>query len=113
MTSTMTLRNDVARTGTNPNFPIQTGPWRKYVSLDLGAPVRAGALVVENWLFNSGTLKGQTQSLVLVATTGNEIYCYGENGLLSGGSAPLWKTSLGKAPMTRGGSNIAPPIGIC
>ena len=113
MTSTMTLRNDVARTGTNPNFPIQTGPWRKYVSLDLGAPIRAGVLVVENWLFNSGALAGQTHTLVLIATTTNEIYCYGESDLLYGSTAPLWHISLGKTAMMRGGSNIAPPIGIC
>src|ERR1700680_320092 len=106
MTSTTTLRNDVARTGTNPNFPIQTGPWRKYVSLDLGAPIRAGVLVVENWLFNSGALAGQTHTLVLIATTTNEIYCYGESDLLYGSTAPLWHISLGKTAMMRGGSNI-------
>jgi hypothetical protein len=64
MSSTTTLRSDTARTGTNPNFPINTNPWRKYVSVDLGTtviggqtfnrPVRAGVLVVENWLFNAG-----------------------------------------------------------
>jgi hypothetical protein len=123
MSSTTTLRNDVARTGTNPNFPIQSGSWRKYVSLDLGTttiggttfgrPVRAGVLVVENWLFNSGPLVGQTQTLVLVSTTTNEIYCYSESNLIVGGTAPLWHTSLGVTPMTRTGSNIAPPLGIC
>lgn len=115
MGSTTTLRSDTARTGTNPDFSINTNPWRKYVSLDLGAPVRAGVLVVENWLFNTGPHRGETHTLVLVATTTNEIYCYGEGSLLQNGAAaaPLWHTSLGVAPIMRGGSNIAPPLGVC
>ena len=56
MSSTTTLRSDTARTGTNHNFPINTNPWRKYLSVDLGTTsiggqtvtraVRAGILVV-------------------------------------------------------------------
>ena len=123
MSSTTTLRNDVARTGTNPDFPIQPVPWHKYVSIDLGTtsvggvtvgrPVRAGVLVVEKWRFQSGPLAGQTHTLVLVAATTNEIFCYSESNLLGGGTAPLWQMSLGVTPMMRLGSNIAPPIGIC
>lgn len=125
MSSTTTLRNDTARTGTNPNFPINTNPWRKYLSMDLGTTViggqninravRAGVLVVENWLFNAGPHKGETHTLVLVATTTNEIFCYGEGSLLANGSAapPLWQMSLGVTPIMRAGSNIAPPLGIC
>jgi hypothetical protein len=125
MSSTTTLRNDTARTGTNPNFPINTNPWRKYVSVDLGTTiiagqkvnraVRAGVLVVENWLFNAGPHKGETHTLLLVATTTNEIYCYGEGSLLTQGAAakPLWQTPLGVIPIMRGGSNIAPPVGVC
>jgi len=125
MSSTTTLRNDTGRTGTNPAFPINTNPWRKYVSIDLGTTVvagqevnravRAGVLVVENWLFNAGPHKGETHTLVLVATTTNELYCYDEGSLLSTGSAVvhLWQTSLGVPPIMRGGSNIAPPLGVC
>lgn len=103
MNSTTTLRNDTARTGTNPNFPINANPWRKYVSVDLTniaghqvRPVRAGVLVVENWLVNSGLHQGETHTLVLVATTTNEIFCFGEGSLLANGSTatPLWHTSL-------------------
>ena len=94
MSSTTTLRNDIARTGTNPNFPINTNPWRKYVSVDLGTVtirgtttvnrvVRAGVLIVKNWLFNTGLLAGQKHNLVLVATTTNEIYCFSEGALLT------------------------------
>lgn len=125
MSSTTTLRNDTARTGTNPNFSINTNPWRKYLSVDLGTTVsggqtvtravRAGILVVENWLFGSGPHQGETHTLVLVATTTNEIYCYGEGSLLANGNAatPLWQTALGVTPIMRGGSNIAPPLGVC
>jgi hypothetical protein len=125
MSSTTTLRNDSARTGANPNFPINTNPWRKYLSVDLGTTgiagqnvnrsVRAGVLVVENWLFNAGPHHGETHTLVLVATTTNEIYCYGEGSLLANGTAavPLWQTALGVQPIMRGGSNIAPPLGVC
>ena len=84
MGSTTTLRCDTARTGTNPDFTINANPWRKYVSVDLGQAtvggnsydrtVRAGVLVVENWLFNAGPHLGETRTLVLVATTTNEIY---------------------------------------
>jgi hypothetical protein len=114
MSSTTTLRNDVARTGTNPYFPLKAGPWHKYSSIDLGAPVRAGVLVVQHWRFDHGPHHGETHTLVLVSTTTNEIYCYSEKSLLAGGSPPpLWHTSLGVPPVTRGGSNIAPPIGVC
>ncbi len=125
MSSTTTLRNDAARTGTNPNFPINANPWRKYLSIDLGTAViggqtvnravRAGVLVVENWLFNAGPHNGETHTLVLVATTTNEIYCYGEGSLLASGNAatPLWKMALGVTPIMRAGSNIAPPLGVC
>jgi hypothetical protein len=125
MSSTTTLRCDTARTGTNPNFSINTNPWRKYVSVDLGTtviggttvnrPVRAGVLVVENWLFNAGPHLGETHTLVLVATTTNEVYCFGEGSLLESGAAaaPLWYTSLAVTPMMREGSNIAPPLGVC
>src|SRR5271165_2782040 len=125
MTSTTTLRSDTARTGTNPYFPINTNPWRKYVSIDLGTTtiggqtwsriVRAGALVVENFLFNAGPHSGETHTLVLVATTTNELYCFGEGALLTQGNAaaPLWQTSLGVTPNLRLGSNIPPPVGVC
>jgi hypothetical protein len=124
MNSTTTLRNDAARTGTNPNFTINSNPWRKYLSLDLSQvagvpsqhrPVRAGVLVAQNFLFNAGPHKGETHTLVLVATTTNEIFCFGEGDLLSTGSAatPLWFRSLGLSPNTRSGSNMATPIGIC
>ena len=115
MSSTTTLRHDTARSGTTPNFPIHGNPWRKYVSLNLGAPVRAGVLVVENWLFNAGPHNQKTYTLVLVATTNNEVFCYSEGALLAHGTGatPLWHTPLGVPPSTRGGSNIAPPLGVC
>lgn len=125
MSSTTTLRNDAARTGTNPGFSINGAPWRKYVSVDLGTTTvggttvsrsaRAGVLVVENWVFNAGVHSGAKHTLVLVATTTNEVYCYGEGSLLADPSspAPLWSRSLAVTPSMRGGSNIAPPIGIC
>jgi hypothetical protein len=125
MSSTTTLRSDTARTGTNPDFQINANPWRKYVSIDLGTTVitgttvarvvRAGVLVVENWLFNAGPHNGETHTLVLVATTTNELYCYAEGSLLQNGNAatPLWSTPLGVTPMMRTGSNITPPLGVC
>jgi hypothetical protein len=124
MSSTTTLRNDPARTGTNPDFPISTNPWRK-ISIELGTTkvkgttfnraVRAGALVVENWLFHTGPHAGQKRTLVLVATTTNEVFCFAEGDLLAHGSSAtaLWQTSLGVTPMTRATSNIAPPLGVC
>lgn len=115
MTSTTTLRHDTARTGTTPDFPFNGGPWRKYVSKDLGASVRAGVLVVENWEFSGGPHDGKTYTLILAATTTNEVYCFSEGQLLAHGSAAsaLWHTSLGVAPMQRQGSNITPPLGVC
>jgi hypothetical protein len=67
MSSTTTLRNDTARTGTTPDFPINGNAWGKYVSVDLAAPVRAGVLVVDNWQFNSGPHSGKTFTLLLAA----------------------------------------------
>jgi len=124
MSSTATLRDDTARTGTNPDFAISTNPWRK-ISIDLGTTtingttfnraVRAGVLVLENWLFDAGPHAGQKRTLLLVATTTNEIFCFAEGDLLvhGSGATPLWHTSLGITPMTRATSNIAPPIGVC
>jgi hypothetical protein len=130
MGSTTTLRCDTARTGTNPDFTINANPWRKYVSIDLGQTtvggnsydrtVRAGVLVVENWLFNAGPHQGETRTLVLVATTTNEVFCYSEGDLLENGAAatPLWQTPLGVVPIVSqdtGGqfSNIRPLLGVC
>jgi hypothetical protein len=115
MTSTTTLRWDTARTGTTPEFPFNGGPWRKYISMNLGASMRAGVLVVENWEFNQGPHNGKTYTLVLAATTTNEVYCFSEGQLLAHGSGatPLWQTSFGVTPMQRMGSNIAPPLGVC
>ena len=125
MNSTTTLRSDAARTGTNPNFPINSNPWRKYVSVDLTnsatqsqpRPVRAGVLVVQNWFFNTGSHQNETHTLVLVSTTTNELFCFSEGDLLQNGSAakPLWFTSLaanGFPPRSRSGSNMVAPIGI-
>jgi len=126
MNSTTTLRSDVARTGANPNFPITSDPWRKYVSIDLtnsaipyqARPVRAGVLVLHDWNFNTGFHQNETHTLLLVATTTNELFCYSEADLLQNGSSgkPLWYTSLASSafpPRTRPGSNMATPIGIC
>jgi hypothetical protein len=81
-------------------------------------PVRAGVLVVQNWYFNTGSHQNETHTLVLVATTTNELFCFSEGDLLQNGSAgkPLWFTSLASSnlpPRTRPGSNLATPIGIC
>jgi hypothetical protein len=130
MGSTTTLRCDTARTGTNPDFTINGNPWRKYVTVDLGQTtvggnsydrtVRAGVLVVENWLFNAGPHQGETRTLVLVATTTNEVFCYSEGALLENGAAatPLWQTSLGFVPIVSLNtdaqfSNIRPLLGVC
>ena len=127
MGSTTTLRSDTARTGTNPDFPINTNPWRKYISIDLGQAtiggqnydriVRAGVLVVENWLFNTGPHNGETHTLVLVATTTNELFCFGEGALLQNASAatPLWSTPLSVTPIVDNNevSNIWPLLGVC
>ena len=81
MNSTTTLRSDSARTGTNPNFPISTNPWRK-ISIDLGTTqvngttfpraVRAGVLVVENWLLHTGPHAGQKRTLPRSGESGAE-----------------------------------------
>ena len=117
MTSTTTLRNDTARTGTTPDFPINGNPWRKYVSMNLGSSIRAGVLVIENWKFTSGPLTGRTSTLVLATTTDNNVYCFSEGELLSQGSAasPLWHTPLGVTPRMDPYpfSNIEPPLGVC
>ena len=73
---------------------------------------------MQDWLFNAGPHKNETQTLALVATTTtNELFCFGEGDLLQNGSAakPPWYTRLaaqGFAPRTRSGSNMAVPIGI-
>ena len=123
--STTTLRSDTRRTGTNPNFPVNTNPWSKYVSYNLGTTVvgkttvdravRAGVLVIENFLFDEGPHSGAMHTLVLVAPTTNEVYCFSEADLIKHGKAAshLWHTPLGLPPIMRKTSNIAPPIGIC
>jgi hypothetical protein len=117
MTSTTTLRNDPARTGTTPDFRINGNPWRKYVSMDLGCSIRAGVLVIENWQFSTGQHAGRTSTLVLATTTDNNVYCLSEADLLTQGSTaiPLWHTPLGVHPRMEAYpfSNIEPPLGVC
>lgn len=123
MTSAITLRYDAARTGTALNFPFDGNPWRKYASINLSASMRAGVLVVENWVFETGPHVGKTYTLVLASASDNTVSCFSEGQLLAHGSAatPLWTRSLGVNPRMDGWgtpgagghySNIPEPIGV-
>lgn len=72
---------------------------------------------MQDWLFSTGPHQNETHTLVLVATTTNELFCFSEGDLLQNGSGakPLWYTSIasnGFPPGTRTGSNMSLPIGI-
>jgi hypothetical protein len=111
---TLTFHSNSQRSGVNHDFPFTMGgTWRKFISVNLATPVRGGVLLIKDWVFSHGPWAGQTHNLVLVAATDNKVHAYAEDQLLSGSIAALWSVSLGVTPITRGGSNIAPPLGVC
>jgi hypothetical protein len=111
MDECLSFHYDVRRLGAGPG--AQRGAaWQKAATIPLGSAVRAAPLVVQDWVFETGPRAGEMHSLVIVATSDNHVLAYAESHLLSGYLHPLWSTCLG-TPVTRGGSNIPPPIGIC
>jgi hypothetical protein len=111
MTDCLTFHYDVERTGAGDGaagFAV----WHRYLQVSLGSAVRGAALTLTGWNFQTGPHAGETHDVVIVATSANQVLAYAESQLRLGSSTPLWSTSLG-TPVTRAGSNIPPPIGIC
>jgi hypothetical protein len=90
----LTYHYDGQRTGTGDGVP--TGAtWIKYNSVSLKSPVRGAPLFLRGWGFTNGKLAGQTQNVVIVATSDNHVYAFAEDHLRAGSSSYLWRTPLG------------------
>jgi len=111
MSDYLTFHNDIQRTGAGDGAPAGSS-WHRYAMVSLGSAVRGAPLYLNAWLFQEGPHAGQTHNLVIIATSDNHVNAYAEDQLRSGSTASLWSTNLGP-PVTRSGSNIPPPIGIC
>jgi len=117
MVSCSTFHYDIFRTGRIDGFQFPPGatlePWGRYLSLPIGA-VRAAPLFAE---MPGDPDRGEpaTTVKVFVATTGNRIFAYSEDSLLTGLVQPDWMTDLSHLmpPSQRNDSNLTKPIGIC
>jgi hypothetical protein len=113
----VTFHYDNARTGllvrdTARGAAAGGRPWGKYRELNLGSPVRGAVLFLENWPLRGGRDDSETQTILFVATSGNEVFAFSEDELRAGPAAPIWQTKL-DPPVMRRGSNIPPPVGVC
>ena len=106
----LTFHYDPARLGQGPGAS-SAAVWGKHVAVDLGSAVRGAVLCLSGWTFPYGPRAGQTHDVVFVATSDNHVYAYAVDELTVG-AAPIWSHFLGP-PVTRGDSNIPPPIGVC
>ena len=112
-----TLHYDNARTGwfqraRAGEVPPQSRPWGKYLEIPLGSPVRGAVMFLQQWTLQGGTNANETYTMLYLATSANEVLAFAEEQLRAGVSTPIWRTPL-RPPITRTGSNIPPPIGVC
>jgi hypothetical protein len=111
MSDCQTFHYDQGRLGVGAGAAAGSA-WRKKISVGLGSAVRGAPLVLQGWVFQEGPHAGETHNVVYVATSDNHVNAYAEDDLLAGSTTPLWTVSLG-TPVTRTGSNIPVPLGVC
>lgn len=106
-----TFHYDGGRLGLGDGAAIGS-TWHKKIAVALGSAVRGAPLFLQGWVLQEGPHAGETHNMVYVAASDNHVYAYAEDQLLAANTTPLWSVNLGP-PVTRSGSNIPPPLGIC
>jgi hypothetical protein len=110
MSDCLTFHYDAGRLGQGAGASAGT-MWGKRTVVNLGAAVRGAALFLGNSTFPYGPRAGQTHDVVIVVTSDNHVFAFAVDDL-GAGNTPIWSRLLGP-PVTRAGSNIPPPIGVC
>lgn len=111
MSDCQTFHYDAGRLGQGDGAAVGSS-WHKKIAVNLGSAVRGAPLYLQGWVIQEGPKAGETHNIVYIATSDNHVNAYAEDQLIAGNTAPLWSVSLG-TPVTRTGSNIPPPLGIC
>lgn len=111
MSDCQTFHYDAGRLGQGEGAAVGS-QWHKKIAVALGSAVRGAPLYLQGWVIQEGAHAGETHNMIYVATSDNHVNAYAEDDLLVGNTAPRWSVLLG-APVTRTGSNIPPPLGIC
>jgi hypothetical protein len=109
--SCTTYHYDIARLGCGDGAPAGA-PWHRFLSVNLGAAVRGAALHLRARHFRHGPHAGKRHDVLYVASSDNHVYAFLEHELHAGSTTALWCAFLGN-PVTRSGSNIPPPLGVC
>lgn len=106
-----TFHYDAGRLGLGDGAAIGS-TWHKQIAVSLGSAVRGAPIFLQGWVLQEGPHAGETHNMVYVATSDNHVNAYAEDRLLAANTTPLWSVNLGP-PVTRAGSNIPPPLGVC
>ncbi|SRR5216683_317148 len=111
MSDCQTFHYDQGRLGQGDGAAVGSS-WHKKIAVTLGSAVRGAPLYLQGWVIQEGPHAGETHNIVYVATSDNHVNAYAEDQLIAGNTTPLWTVYLGPA-VTRTGSNIPPPLGVC
>lgn len=111
MSDCQTFHYDSGRLGQGDGAAVGSS-WHKKIAVPLGSAVRGAPLYLQGWILQEGPHAGETHNMIYVATSDNDMSAYAEDQLIAGISTPIWTVSLGTA-VTRTGSNIPPPLGVC
>src|SRR5260370_21236520 len=111
MSDCQTFHYDQGRLGQGDGASVGSS-WHKKIAVTLGSAVRGAPLYLQGWVIQEGPHAGETHNMVYVATSDNHVNAYAEDQLIAGNTTPLWTVYLGPA-VTRTGSNIPPPLGVC
>jgi hypothetical protein len=111
MSDCQTFHYDPGRLGQGDGAAVGSS-WHKKVAVNLGSAVRGAPLFLQGWVIQEGSHAGESHNMVYIATSDNHVNAYAEEHLIAGNTTPLWTVSLG-TPVTRTGSNIPPPLGVC
>jgi hypothetical protein len=111
MSDCQTFHYDAGRLGQGDGAAVGSS-WHKKIAVSLGSAVRGAPLYLQGWILQEGPHAGETHNMIYVATSDNHVNAYAEDQLIAGISTPLWTVYLGSA-VTRTGSNVPPPLGVC
>jgi hypothetical protein len=111
MSDCQTFHYDAGRLGQGDGAAIGSS-WHKKITVPMGSAVRGAPLFLQGWIIQEGPHAGETHNMVYVASSDNSVSAYAEDQLIAGNTNPIWTVNLG-TPVTRTGSNIPPPLGIC
>ena len=111
MSNCTTYHYDAARLGRGDGAPAGS-TWHKLLSVNLGSAARGAPLFLRERHFHHGPHAERHHGVVYIATADNHVYAFLDHELRAGSTTALWCAFLGN-PVTRAGSNIPPPIGIC